>query len=124
MELRDCYERLGGDWDEVLGRLRTEARVEKFLRLFLEDESFGLLLRALEGGDRDGAFRAAHTLKGICQNLSFTRLYRSSAALTEALRGGGEGDVAGLLRQVREDYRQTAGAIRLLERDRNGGSAQ
>lgn len=30
MELRECYERLGGDFDAVLAHLRTEARVEKF----------------------------------------------------------------------------------------------
>ena len=36
---------------------------------------------------REAAFRAAHTLKGVAQNLGFQKLYLSSAALTEALRG-------------------------------------
>ena len=30
---------------------------------------------------------AAHTLKGVAQNLGFQKLYLSSTALTEALRG-------------------------------------
>lgn len=37
--------------------------------------------------DWEAAFRAAHTLKGVAQNLGFQKLYLSSTALTEALRG-------------------------------------
>lgn len=36
----------------------------------------------------ESAFRAAHTLKGVAQNLGFDALYRASSALTEHLRGG------------------------------------
>lgn len=117
MTLRECYEYLNGDYEEVLSHLRKEERVEKFLYLFLSDDSYERLVRSLETGDDGEAFRAAHTLKGICRNLSFTQLYGSSAALTEALRGGRKGDVAGLAERVREDYRQTAEAIRLLRRE-------
>lgn len=42
---------------------------------------------AINSQDWEAAFRAAHTLKGVAQNLGFQRLYLSSAALTEALRG-------------------------------------
>ena len=34
------------------------------------------------------AFRAAHTLKGVCQNLGFTNLYQPTYDLTEVLRTG------------------------------------
>ena len=34
----------------------------------------------------EDAFRSAHTLKGVCQNLSFDRLYEVSNELTELLR--------------------------------------
>lgn len=121
MELRECYERLGGDFDAVLAHLRTEARVEKFLLLFLEDDSHDRLVRCLENDDDDGAFRAVHTLKGICQNLSFTRLFQSSSVLTEALRNGRSGDISGLVRAVEADYAQTAAAIQLLKQERTGG---
>ena len=36
----------------------------------------------------EDAFRSAHTLKGVCQNLSFDRLYEVSHELTELLRDG------------------------------------
>ena len=34
----------------------------------------------------EDAFRSAHTLKGVCQNLSFDCLYEVSNELTELLR--------------------------------------
>lgn len=122
MDLRECYKRLGGDYEAVLGHLRSEERVEKFLYLFLSDDSYERLEAALQTGDDGEAFRAIHTLKGISQNLSFTLLYNSSAALTEALRGGRKGDISEPIRQVREDYRQTAAAIQLLKAEREKGN--
>lgn len=120
MKLKECYEHLGGDYKEVMSHLRTDARVEKFLLLFLEDDSYVQLIRCLEVGDDEGAFRAVHTLKGICQNLSFTRLFQSSCALTEALRNGRSGDVSGLVHEVGADYERTAGAIRMFEAEMGG----
>ena len=40
----------------------------------------------MENKNFEGAFRGAHTLKGVCQNLSFDRLYEVSHELTELLR--------------------------------------
>lgn len=111
MTIRECYEALGGDYDDVIGRLRSERLVEKFVLKFPADGSFDLLLRSIADGNAQEAFRAAHTIKGMCQNLGFTRLGNSSAALTEALRGGdGRFDPA-LLEQMKEDYQVTAKAV-------------
>ena len=55
---------------------------------FLDDGSYQELVNALKEGRDEDAFRAAHTLKGVCQNLSFTSLYEPSQTITEALRGG------------------------------------
>ncbi len=111
MTLPECYAALGGDYDDVLARLHSERLVQKFVLKFPDDGSYRLLLSALDAGDRDEAFRAAHTIKGMCQNLSFAALARSSSALTEALRGGGDADPA-LVAAVRADYERTAAAIR------------
>lgn len=114
MTLKECYAALGGDYDEVMGRLRSERLVQKFVLKFLDDGSYDLLCRSLEAGNRTEAFRAAHTIKGVCGNLAFTELLASSERLTEALRDGappqpGEEE---LIRQVQEDYRRAAEAIR------------
>ena len=86
MTLQECYAALEGDYQEVLGRLYSEALVQKFVGKFLSDKSFQLLQDTLKAEDYEEAFRAAHTLKGVTQNLSFTRLYQSSHEITEALR--------------------------------------
>ena len=65
--------------------------------------------------DAEKAFRAAHTLKGICLNLGFDAFYEVSAALTEKLRGreltGYEADFA----SVKECYEKTVAAIKAFE---------
>ena len=112
MTLQECYAAMGGNYDEVIGRLRSEKLVQKFVLKFLNDGSYQLLLDSLAAGDREEAFRAAHTIKGMCQNLGFARLEESSSALTEALRGGKSPGAGELYEKVQKDYRQTADAIR------------
>ena len=111
MTLKECYSRLGGDYDEVIARLRSERLVQKFVLKFLDDRSFETLEAAMDGHDLETAFRAAHTIKGMCQNLSFTKLGKSSDELTEALRNGWGESAPALFETVRADYGQTAGAI-------------
>ena len=111
MNLETCYQMLGGDYRDVMSRLIREQTVQRFLFKFLEDKSCQELLFAMEAGDFETAFRAAHTVKGICQNLSFTQLYHSSYRLTEALRGQHYPEAAALLHAFSLDYSQTVDAI-------------
>ena len=115
MTLKECYAALGGDYDEAMSRLRSEKLVQKFVLKFLNDGSYRLLCDSLASGDRDEAFRASHTIKGVCQNLSFTMLGRSSSALSEALRGGYTPEADALAEQVKAEYQQTAQAIRAFQ---------
>lgn len=117
MDLRECYAELGGDYEGVVGRFHGERLVLKFSLKFLEDGSYALLRDSLQNGRMEEAFRASHTLKGVCQNLGFTRLYESSAALTEALRGceAPPPEADGLFCQVTKDYECTAAAIQKLQ---------
>lgn len=88
MTLEMCYAAMGGDYANVLSRLPSEKLVQKYVLRFLEDDTCQTLRRTLESGDLPEAFRAAHSLKGICQSLSFTQLEPAVCALTEALRAG------------------------------------
>jgi len=116
MNLRECYGALEGDYEDVLGRLRTEKLVQKFVLKFLNDGSYDLLCRSLESGDYGEAFRAAHTIKGVCQNLSFTKLYESSHDLTEALRSGWSQEASALVERVKGDYGQVIAAIKEFQK--------
>lgn len=111
MTLQECYAALGGDFDEVLGRLRSERLVQKFVLKFLDDGSYELLVTSMEAGNYEEAFRAAHTIKGICQNLSFHRLYESSSRLSDALRSGFTPEAPALAEQVQADYLHARAAI-------------
>ena len=112
MTLKECYAALEGDYESVMGRLPSEKFVQKFVLKFLNDGSYDLLLRSMEEENYAEAFRAAHTIKGVCQNLDFTRLYRSSSELSEALRNGFTPEAPALVERVKADYQQTVGAIR------------
>ena len=111
MTVRECYEELGSDFDKVLSRLVSEALVKKFALKFLDDPSFGQLETALA----DKAFRAAHTLKGICLNLGFDNLFAPSQKLTEKLRGAItiEGTDE-LFAAVEKEYDRTCEALRKI----------
>ena len=86
---RRPLEAAGIDVDEALARfMGNEALLAKFLLRFPADENFPLLCRAMEQSDPDGAFQAAHTLKGVVGNLSMTGLFRQVSALVEDLRQG------------------------------------
>ena len=86
MTMQECYEAIGGNYEAVLERLHSEALIRRFALKFLEDQSYIQLKQALENKNYEDAFRGAHTLKGVCQNLSFDRLYEVSNDLTELLR--------------------------------------
>lgn len=115
MTLQECYAAMGGNYEEVLGRLRSDRLIQKFVMKFVNDSSYQLLLDSMASGDYEEAFRAAHTIKGVCQNLDFTRLYRSSSQLSEALRNGFTPEAPALAEQVKEDYARTTAAIRAFQ---------
>lgn len=117
MTLKECYCAAGGDYENVTERFGTETLVRKFILKFLADATFEKLQCAMETGDYDEAFRAAHTLKGICQNLSLTRLFESSSRLTEALRNGYSEGAETFFSQTEADYRNTVSAIETYRLD-------
>lgn len=116
MTVKECYEEMGGNYDEVISRLRTDERVLRFLGKVHDDGSFALLGTSLADGNMEEAFRAAHTLKGVCMNLALTRLFTSANAITEALRGRAEygADLEPLYDTLKHDYERTMASIEKL----------
>ena len=115
MTIQECYQKLGGDYAQVEKRLPGINLIRRFIAKFLDDGSYPELCRAMEQGQTEESFRAAHTLKGVSANLGFDRLTASSGELTELLRGRTDGiptEAVPLLDMVRQDYELTADAIR------------
>ena len=48
MTMRECYEAIGGNYEDVMGRLHSEALIRRFTLKFLEDQSYIQLKQALE----------------------------------------------------------------------------
>ena len=119
MTLQECYAAMGGNYDDALGRLRSERLVQKFVLKFLADGSYDLLCRSLEELNEE-AFRAAHTIKGVCQNLSIDKLQASSSRLCESLRNGYSPEADALAEEVRTDYGQTVAAIEAFQKESAG----
>ena len=111
MDLKDYYMKTGGSFDEVLGRLRREQTVRKFVYKFLDDKSFHLFEASMGNKDYEEAFRAVHTLKGVCQNLSFTRLFKSSSLVTKALKENDWNKAVDMMPQLSKDYYETIDVI-------------
>ena len=115
MTLEACYEKMEADYGDVKRRFQSDRLIQKFALKFLNDPSYGNLCQALKEERYEDAFREAHTLKGVSQNLSFDRLFKSSHEITEALRAENMEAVDALLPQVREDYELTVSAIQALQ---------
>ena len=93
----------------------SEAMIKRFALKFLNDPSFNDLKEDLIKKDGEEAFRAAHTLKGVCLNLGFDELYEVSAELTEKLRGRETAGSEELFQKVSQKYQKTVAAIQGLE---------
>lgn len=106
----------GGDYEGTLARFLTEERMMRFALKFLSDTSYNDLQVALARGDKQEAFRAAHTLKGVCQNLGFTSLYEPAHRVCEQLRAG-EGASESDLEELEKLYAVTINAINLYTQD-------
>lgn len=115
MNINECYQAMGADYEEVFGRLRSEKLITKFVLKFPGDPSFSQLQTTLEEKNVEEAFRAAHTLKGVAQNLGFTPLYEVTATLTEVLRAGNLPEDESMMNAVAKEYERTIAAIGQLD---------
>lgn len=115
MNVRECYELIKGDYEEIKRRLLTDARIRRFALLFLKDASMDDLRAAMDEKDCGKAFQAAHTLKGVCLNLGLNGLYGPVNRITEMLRAGDLEAAAEEIEFVEEEYGTTYRALKELE---------
>lgn len=111
MTLREFYDHTGGDYEGVLSRVFDEGRIRKYLKMFKNDPCYEELERFLEQEDVEQAFRASHTLKGVCLNIGFIRLYNYADTITEALRRKDLAQACENMPQLRASYREIIEAI-------------
>lgn len=111
MNIKDFYEVTSGNYEEAIGRMMKEAFVQRFALKFVNDKSFADLSLNLEQNNCELAFRAAHTLKGVCMNLAFTKLACSASQITEMLRAGDLQSAKTFYPVVKADYGMVIAAL-------------
>ena len=87
MTLKDCYMQMGADYEETVQRLRSESLIQRIsFQNFLRIRAIRSICQALADGNIEVAFRAAHTLKGVCQNLGFEKSVRAKRRADRAVK--------------------------------------
>lgn len=82
----------------------NEALYMKYLLRFTDDDSYQKICRSMENEDCKGAFAAAHTLKGVCGNLSITGMEQLLREQVEYLRSGDLKKAQNMMGQLEEEY--------------------
>lgn len=104
MTIEECYKTLHGSYTEAKSRLMSDKLITKFILKFPADPTMETLRSAVASGNREEAFRAAHTLKGVAANLAFTELFQSASFLTEQLRSLNSDPDSALVDAVEQQY--------------------
>lgn len=87
MDIKDVYTELGEKTELVFARFGGNASLlERFVRKFVDDPTYGELMKSLEDKDYPEIERGAHTLKGVAANLGFNELSKTAAAVVGAVR--------------------------------------
>lgn len=82
----------GVDFEDAMERFVDDEELYiECLRLFLADDNFTALEKAMAENDAQQAFHAAHGLKGVAANLALRPMQAAIAAIVESLRAGKSG---------------------------------
>lgn len=110
---KDALVAAGMDVDGALARLMgSEALLDRLLGTFAADGNMAKLEAAQADGDVDAALEAAHTLKGVCGNLSMTTLFDLSSRACDLFRSGDTAAAFALVPQMRDAYAAMMNAIK------------
>ena len=115
MTVFEAYISLGGDVTSDIYQTLSEKMLFKFLKKLTEDKQMQILEQAIRSKDRDAAYAASHTLKGVALNLSISRLANPLCGLTDALRAGFPQNADELYNEVKSEFEYAIKIINLIE---------
>ena len=116
MTIEQLYNEIGSNYQDVLLRMSSQRIVIKFVKRFMDDNTFNELTDGINIGDFEQTYRSVHTLKGICLNLSFDILANYCSILNEYLRTVNKLDdnVYMLYENIKEEYLKVFSKIKEL----------
>ena len=110
--VKELLEGGGIDVTGLLSRcMGSEALGAKLLKKFPADASFARLSAAMTADDFTAAVEAAHTLKGVCGNLSLSALFPLLEKQVALLRFGDNAGAAALMPDIERAYARALHAI-------------
>lgn len=97
----------GCNVDEGLQRcMNNESFYLMLVNKFIDGTDLSILVNALKNNDLDTAFAQAHSLKGVCGNLSLTPLFNVTVEMVEPLRQRKEMDYGPLFEKLSDLFKQ------------------
>ena len=97
----------GCNVEEGLGRcMNNESFYLMLVNKFIATTDLSKLDNALKENDLETAFKEAHSLKGVCGNLSLTPLFNVASEMVEPLRIKTEMDYAPLFNKLNDLFEQ------------------
>lgn len=107
MHLKECYTKLGGNYADVIDRLKQEEMIIRFIHIFAQENLPERIKDAIASGNARAAFCAAHSLKGNCMSLGFVRLHKTAEEITSLLRRNQINKAASVLVSLEAEYERT-----------------
>lgn len=107
MTIKECYDAIQSNYNEVFERLGKEERIIKFSKMFFTTGDIDSLKDAVDKLDANLTFEISHTMKGNCLNIGFTVLTKKISELVEYVRGReikDPSELAKLYDVVKEEY--------------------
>jgi len=111
-DYKNALRAIGVDVDTAIGRVvGKEDLYEKLLLMFFDDKSLEMLREKVAEGNIQGAFDAAHTIKGTAGNLGLDNINSVVMPMVEILRAGNDEGVAAMVEQTQAKYDELKAVI-------------
>lgn len=105
MTIVELWDELGVNKAEVLERFAGSVEVaQKCTVMYAEDTIINDLKKAVESHDYSGVERAAHTLKGVADNLGFKDVHRYSQIIVDDVRSGNYDNLSSEFEKLKAEH--------------------
>lgn len=116
MTVKELYETLGEDYNEVFSRIGNDKWIEKYLKKFTAEDYVAELVTAIKDQQWEALFKSSHSLKGLALNLGLGKLAETSTKLCETVRHGAPSiDVTPLFEETEKEYKAAIEQILKLD---------
>lgn len=107
MQRKDELMRNGINVEKALRHMMgNEGLLNKYVNIFLNDDTFARLCAAIENNQREDAFLCAHALKSITASLGLTELNKIFVEQTELLRAGNWEEGIKGIEETKKEYKR------------------